>query len=90
MAKLLIEALDKAEAGEWDAAHEIVQQYDGRGAAWLHAYLHKVEGDDSNARYWYRKADMQPFEGDRYEELYALRQELTSGTEGMMGQKPAT
>lgn len=88
MKKLLIEALDKVEAGEWEAAHEIVQENDGAGAAWLHAYLHKIEGDEANARHWYRKAGMEPFEGDRTEELYALRQELTSGTEDMMGQKP--
>jgi len=37
-------------------AHEIVQDQDGSNAAWVHAYLHRKEGDLSNARYWYRRA----------------------------------
>lgn len=88
MAELLIEALDRLEAGDWQKSHEIVQTYDGAGAAWLHAHLHRVEGDDDNARYWYRQAGMDPFEGDVTEERYALRQELTSGVMGAMGQPP--
>ena len=88
MTRLLIEALDLVEADKLDEAHDIVQTYDGHGAAWLHAYLHKAEGDEANAAYWYRKAGMEPFQGDRYEELHALRQELTAGVEDMMGQKP--
>ncbi len=85
---LLIEALDRLEAGDWDEAHRIVQDFDGTGAAWLHAHLHRVEGDAENARHWYGKASMAPFEGDVTEERYALRQELTSGTTGAMGQPP--
>ncbi len=88
MAKLLIEALDRLEAGDWQAAHEIVQSYEGEGAAWLHAHLHRVEGDEGNARHWYRKANMEPFAGDVTEERYALRQDLTSGVTGAMGQPP--
>ncbi len=88
MAKLLIEALDKAEAGDWDGAHRIVQDYEDEDAAWLHAYLHRVEGDEGNARYWYERAGMDPFAGSETEERYALRQALTSGTTDMMGQPP--
>jgi hypothetical protein len=40
----------------WDEAHAIVMDEDGKDAAWVHAYLHRVEGDLSNARYWYRQA----------------------------------
>jgi len=53
----LLRAIDLALAGEWDVAHQLVQQYeDDATAAWIHAVLHKVEGDLGNARYWYRRA----------------------------------
>jgi hypothetical protein len=42
--------------GDWDQAHRIVQDDNGRDAAWVHAYLHRVEGDLPNAGYWYRTA----------------------------------
>ena len=41
---------------EWDIAHEIVQDIKSKDAAWIHAYLHRVEGDLSNANYWYSRA----------------------------------
>jgi hypothetical protein len=50
-------ALWHAAKGDWDKAHRIVQDDESRTAAWVHAYLHRVEGDHSNAGYWYRKAD---------------------------------
>jgi len=40
----------------WDQAHTIVMNEDSGAAAWVHAYLHRVEGDDGNAAYWYRQA----------------------------------
>ena len=52
----LLKAIDLALAGEWDAAHQIVQQYEDATAAWIHAVLHKIEGDQDNSRYWYRRA----------------------------------
>ena len=45
-----------AAKGDWDQAHRIVQYDQGRDAAWVHAYLHRVEGDLGNAGYWYRQA----------------------------------
>lgn len=42
--------------GDWTGAHEIVQQMDDRNAARIHAYLHRKEGDDWNARYWHRRS----------------------------------
>jgi hypothetical protein len=42
--------------GDWTKAHESAQQDDGTAAAWVHAYLHRKEGDASNAAYWYRRA----------------------------------
>jgi hypothetical protein len=40
----------------WSKAHEIVQELENKEAAWIHAYLHRKEGDDWNAGYWYRRA----------------------------------
>lgn len=45
-----------AAKGDWDQAHRIVQDDSSRDAAWVHAYLHRVEGDLGNAGYWYRQA----------------------------------
>ena len=57
MHKNLLQAIGLAVAGHWNAAHELVQQYDtDMTAAWIHAVLHKIEGDQDNSRYWYRRA----------------------------------
>jgi hypothetical protein len=42
--------------GDWDAAHRVAQDIDGPDGAWIHAYLHRKEGDEANAGYWYRRA----------------------------------
>lgn len=42
--------------GDWDAAHRVAQDIDGADGAWIHAYLHRKEGDEANAGYWYRRA----------------------------------
>ena len=49
-------ALWWAAKGGWDQAHKIVQDEASADAAWVHAYLHRVEGDSDNAGYWYRRA----------------------------------
>jgi hypothetical protein len=49
-------ALWWAAKGKWDEAHKIVQDEDTKDAAWVHAYLHRLEGDLGNAGYWYRQA----------------------------------
>jgi len=50
----LVEAVDRALAGEWERAHLIVQDHEGDPIAdWIHAVVHRMEGDPSNARYWY-------------------------------------
>jgi hypothetical protein len=41
---------------KWDEAHRIVMNEGGKDCAWVHAYLHRAEGDLDNARYWYRQA----------------------------------
>lgn len=42
--------------GDWHKAHEQAQAQDDAVGAWVHAYLHRKEGDASNAGYWYRRA----------------------------------
>ncbi|WP_334407013.1 hypothetical protein [Bradyrhizobium sp. AZCC 2289] len=49
-------ALWWAAKGQWDQAHKIVMNEETAEAAWVHAYLHRVEGDRGNAGYWYRQA----------------------------------
>ncbi|HEY7301604.1 MAG TPA: hypothetical protein VH684_27250 [Xanthobacteraceae bacterium] len=41
---------------DWDQAHRIVMNETGEDCAWVHAYLHRLEGDLDNARYWYKQA----------------------------------
>ncbi len=69
----LIRATELALANEWSGAHEIVQKYeDDQTACWIHACLHKLEPDESNSRYWYRRS------GHSYEEYADGRTELVS------------
>ena len=49
-------AVAAADAGRWDEAHTLVQDLAGAQAAWIHANLHREEGDADNARYWYSRA----------------------------------
>lgn len=49
-------ALWHAAKGDWNQAHELAQAQEDEAGAWVHAYLHRVEGDESNAAYWYRRA----------------------------------
>jgi hypothetical protein len=43
--------------GDWDGAHRVAQDIDDESGAWVHAYLHRKEGDPGNAAYWYRRAN---------------------------------
>jgi hypothetical protein len=58
--------------GNWDRAHEIAQHEGGSTGAWIHAYLHRKEGDLSNASYWYRRANHSTPETSREEEWGAI------------------
>ncbi len=42
--------------GDWEASHDIVQEMHGNLGSWIHAYLHRKEGDEFNAGYWYKMA----------------------------------
>jgi hypothetical protein len=73
----LLKAVELALAGDWDAAHQLVQQYDDATAAWIHAVLHKIEGDHGNSRYWYQRANrLDHINDEPRAELAALRAEL--------------
>lgn len=58
--------------GDWTAAHEIVQDLETPAAAQVHAYLHRKEGDRSNARYWYHRAHQPEVTGSLDAEWDAL------------------
>jgi hypothetical protein len=77
----LLQAVELALAGKWDAAHEVVQQYEDGIAAWVHAVLHKVEGDLGNARYWYHRAHrMDHVDDEPRAELAVIQNELRART----------
>jgi hypothetical protein len=63
----LLQALWHDARGDWDAAHRVAQDVDDEAGAWVHAYLHRKEGDSGNAAYWYRRAG-QPIASDSLEE----------------------
>lgn len=49
--------------GNWERAHEIAQEIENVNGSWVHAYLHRKEGDIGNAGYWYRRAGRSPAGG---------------------------
>jgi len=51
-----LEALWRLGRDDWEGAHKIVQELGDFDAAWVHAHLHRAEGDPGNAAYWYRRA----------------------------------
>lgn len=59
-----LRALWLAASGDWNAAHEIVQDDPSRDASWVHAWLHREEGDLPNADYWYHRAGRTSQRGD--------------------------
>jgi hypothetical protein len=69
-------ALWWAKKGEWDKAHRLVMEAGGAEAAWVHAYLHRVEGDLGNAGYWYRQARKPAGSGDLDAEWSAMVETL--------------
>lgn len=56
--------------GDWERAHSIAQEIDDASASWVHAYLHRKEGDLGNAEYWYRRA-RRPVATDSLDEEWA-------------------
>jgi hypothetical protein len=62
--------------GDWTKAHECAQQRESADHAWVHAYLHRKEGDQENARYWYGRAGRPVFKGALEDEWREIAQAL--------------
>ena len=73
-------ALWHAARDEWDRAHEVVQDHEGEADCdWVHAHLHRVEGDTANAGYWYHRARQPVASGDLAAEREAIAAALLKG-----------
>jgi hypothetical protein len=57
---------------DWDKAHTLIMNEESADCAWVHAHLHRVEGDLGNARYWYRQARRKPAQGNLAAEWAAI------------------
>ncbi|HEX4138760.1 MAG TPA: hypothetical protein VHY09_00315 [Candidatus Methylacidiphilales bacterium] len=67
--------------GDWDKAHELAQKDGGASGNWVHAYLHRKEGDTSNARYWYNQAGKPVYTGSLEDEWAAITEALLAKNE---------
>jgi hypothetical protein len=65
--------------GDWAKAHEIAQDVEGADGAWVHAYLHRKEGDAGNAAYWYRQAGKSIAHGDLRSEWESIVRKMLRG-----------
>jgi hypothetical protein len=68
----------------WKQAHDAAQQDEGPAGAWVHAYLHRKEGDLTNARYWYKRAERDPASGSLQEEWIEITRSLLAGTDPVL------
>lgn len=71
-----LKALSLIAAGDWDGAHKLVQDDPSTAAAWVHAHLHRIEGDLDNAKYWYGQAGKETATGDLEAERRAIEAAL--------------
>jgi hypothetical protein len=62
--------------GDWNKAHELAQKDGESSGDWVHAYLHRKEGDASNARYWYARAGKPAYSGPLEDEWAAISEAL--------------
>ncbi len=74
----LLRSIELALADRWDEAHDLAQRHEGDATGqWIHAVLHKIEGDASNARYWYQRAGrLDRVDSEPREELESIRATL--------------
>ena len=77
-----LKALGLVASGDWNGAHALVQDDPSKEAAWVHAHLHRVEGDLDNAGYWYRRAGKPVATIDLAEERQAIEKALGVQTGG--------
>lgn len=71
-----LQALWHVAKGDWDKAHALVQDDESKAAAWVHAHLHRIEGDQSNADYWYARAGKPRPEGSTDDEWPVIAAQL--------------
>jgi hypothetical protein len=71
-----LQALWQDAKGDWDTAHRLAQSVDSTDGAWVHAYLHRKEGDLSNASYWYSRANQKMSQQSLTEEWAQIVQTL--------------
>lgn len=71
-------AVEAALVGEWEKSHKIAQDYSDPTANWIHAVLHKIEGDVWNSNYWYARTA-----GKKYEDFVDAQQELHTILNGL-------
>lgn len=76
-----LQALWHAANGAWDTAHVLAQAQSDSTGAWVHAYLHRVEGDERNAGYWYRRAGKPHSKGPLPEEWEEIAAALLQASE---------
>ena len=69
---LALQALWRDGKGDWESAHELAQRDEGGAGDWVHAYLHRKEGDVGNAGFWYRRAGKPTAKGSLDEEWSAI------------------
>jgi len=67
----LKQAIQFALNDDWDTSHKIAQDFSNHYANWIHAVLHKIEGDEWNSKYWYQRTN-----GRRYEDYTNPKEEL--------------
>ncbi|HEY3406005.1 MAG TPA: hypothetical protein VGK59_21615 [Ohtaekwangia sp.] len=72
----LLKAMWHEGKGDWEAAHNIAQEINTSEGSWIHAYLHRVEGDLGNASYWYHRAGKPVFTGDLKHEWNSIVEAL--------------
>lgn len=74
-------AIQAALDGDWEKSHQIVHDLTDSSANWLHAVLHKIEGDKFNSQYWYAKTNYKKFEdfSDANAELNEIKESLIDG-----------
>ena len=72
----ILQALWHDHKGQWDRAHDMVQVIGSREASWVHAYLHRKEGDYGNASYWYNRANRPMYESSLQAEWEEIVREL--------------
>jgi|TARA_B110000967_G_C18655317_1_gene445439 hypothetical protein len=73
-----LDAIELALNEKWDDAHKIVQEISTPNAHWIHAVLHKIEGDESNSRFWYSRSRIEVYESyiDSTQELKSIKKYL--------------